>query len=413
MKRLISVVLAVVLLASVFCLNTSAAQSLVLGDINSDGVVSTYDVQRVLSKISGKALPAETAVLADYDFNGSVNNTDAYSVLKCAAGIILPQVLEFESWLTEKAPTCKESGLETSLCKAKNIKRTRTLPKLEHSFVNGVCSGCGLAEDATGRITVNSKSVKFGDSIAKLTATFGAPTEILTDKIPSGTVKYYVYAGDYKNLAIFTCSDKNGVEGIYTTSRGVKITLTEVISFNNISEANSMDGVEFQAYKEAFNKNYPYALYATTQSETKMMYLDSNLATQEKLIFHALNATRAINGKNPLVYDTEFAKVALYHSKDMADNNYFDHTSPNGEEFTDRLEKFGFSPYGAGENIALANVVNGYYFNDLWYNSEGHRENMLYDEFTNIGIGVVGVKHSEYGVPMFYATQNFRWDYDF
>ena len=413
MKRLLSVVLAVVLLLGTLCVSASAAQSLVLGDINSDGVVSTYDVQRVLLKISGKALPSETAVLADYDFNGSVNNTDAYSVLKCAAGIILPQTLLFEAWQTEVAPTCTSTGTESSLCKAKNIKRTRSIPKLEHSFADGVCSGSGWVEDATGRINVNSKTVKFGDSIAKLTQSFGTPTEILTDNISGGAVKYYVYAADYKNLVIFTCSDTKGVIGVYTTSKTLQIVLSEVITFAKANELYSLDDVTFNVYTDTHTNGSPvYSIYATTEPETCILNENSNTTTQEKLIYHSLNAARAINGKAALVYDTEFAKMALYHSKDMADNDYFDHTSPNGEEFTHRLEKFGFSPYGAGENIAVGNAVAAYRFNDLWYNSEGHRKNMLLDDYTNIGIGIASAYSQEYGCQMYYATQNFRLIYE-
>lgn len=411
MKRLLSVFIVVTLLLGSISVCAGAAQSLVLGDINGDGIVSTLDVQKVLSNISGKALPEETAILADYDFSGAVNKTDAGAVLKCAAGITVPQTLVFEDWKTEVQATCKNEGKATSLCKAKNIKRTRTIPKLAHSFADGVCSGCGWVESTEGKISVNAKSIKFGDSIAQLTQSFGAPTEILNDKIPSGTVKYYVYAGDYKNLVIFTCSDTEGVIGVYTTSKTLQITLSEVITFNNADELYSLDNVDFNVFRERFSDGSPvYSMYATTEPQTSFLNENSNFTTQEKLIFHALNATRAINGKTALVYDTEFAKVALYHSKDMADNDYFAHTSPSGEEFTHRLEMFGYPPYYAGENIATGNMVNAYSFNDMWYNSEGHRENMLRDEFTNIGIGIASGYSQQYGAQMYYATQNFRWE---
>ncbi len=413
MKRFLSVIITIAVLTSVFCVSAGASQSLVLGDINSDGIVSTYDVQKVLSNISGKALPEETAVLADYDFSGAVNNTDAGAVLKCAAGITVPQTLVFEDWKTEVQATCKSEGKATSLCQSKNIKRVRTIPKLAHTFVDGVCGGCGFVESVYGKISVNSKSIRFGDSIAQLTQSFGAPTEILSDKIPSGTVKYYVYAEDYKNLVIFTCSDAEGVIGVYTTSETLKITLSEVITFDNAEELYYLDGVDFDVFREAFNDGSPvYSMYATTEPETSALNANSNFTTQEKLIFHSLNATRAINGKAPLVYDAEFAKVALYHSKDMAENDYFAHTSPGGETFGDRLEKFDYPIYYAGENIAAGNMVAAYGFNDMWYNSDGHRENMLYDDFTNIGIGIASAYSQRYGAQMYYATQNFRWDYE-
>ena len=50
-----------------------------------------------------------------------------------------------------------------------------------------------------------------------------------------------------------------------------------------------------------------------------------------------------------------FKSAAYLHSEDMAVNNYFSHTSPNGTTFVQRIEAAGYTNWMAlGENIAEA-----------------------------------------------------------
>lgn len=405
MKKTLSIVLTLVILMGLLCVPANAVQTLVLGDVSGNGVVSTADVQSVLLNIeAGKALPEETAALADYDFNRAVNKTDAYSVLKCAAGIVSQQKLEFTDWQVTKQPTCTSVGAAESVCQAKGIVRTKTIAKLSHSFVDGFCSVCGKADVVAGKLHIKSKSISFGDSISQLTAQFGNPTEILNDITASeAEIKYYVYAQDYNKLVIFTCSD-DGVIGVYTNDSTTQLALSKVITFENVADEYLVDDVYLFGYVDSLGTGEVHALYATTSRETSRMSANTNFTTQEKLIFHCVNGSRAQNNKTALVYDNELAKMALYHSKDMADNNYFDHTSPNGESFSDRINKFNISCMGAGENVAAGNIMSAYDFNDAWYNSDGHRKNMLYD-YTHLGVGVAYNADSDY---IFYSTENFR-----
>ncbi|WP_415383047.1 CAP domain-containing protein [Halosimplex sp. TS25] len=129
----------------------------------------------------------------------------------------------------------------------------------------------------------------------------------------------------------------------------------------------------------------------------------------ERAIHEATNKRRADHGRQTLDYSHHLSAIAVQHSRDMAERDFFDHTSPDGHEAKDRYRKFGHDTRSVGENIALENpdltaspeevarsIVDG------WMNSDGHRENLLRESFRAEGIGV----HLDPNGAV-YATQNF------
>ncbi|WP_260631367.1 CAP domain-containing protein [Neobacillus niacini] len=98
------------------------------------------------------------------------------------------------------------------------------------------------------------------------------------------------------------------------------------------------------------------------------------------------NAQRSKNGLPALKADSQLSSVAQKKSVDMAQNNYFSHTSPTYGSPFDMMRDFGVTYKSAGENIAQGQrtpqeVVTA------WMNSEGHRKNILSANFTHIGVG--------------------------
>ncbi|WP_254824596.1 CAP domain-containing protein [Haloglomus halophilum] len=133
-------------------------------------------------------------------------------------------------------------------------------------------------------------------------------------------------------------------------------------------------------------------------------------ANMERAIHEATNRRREQHDLAPLSYSDHLAAVALQHSRDMAERDYFDHTSPDDEDAAGRYRRFGHDDRSVGENIArrhplptasatdiAAAVVDG------WMNSPGHRENLLRERFEAEGLGVF--VDTDGAV---YATQNFR-----
>ncbi|TDC44182.1 hypothetical protein E1281_34440 [Actinomadura sp. KC345] len=113
------------------------------------------------------------------------------------------------------------------------------------------------------------------------------------------------------------------------------------------------------------------------------------------------NAERAKAGCPALRVDQRLVTAARKHSADMAANDYFSHTSQNGDSPWKRMEDAGYPSPGA-ENIAkghptAAAVVKG------WMDSPGHRANILNCDLRAIGVG----RASGPGGPLW--TQNFGW----
>ncbi|MFF5258867.1 CAP domain-containing protein [Actinomadura viridis] len=113
------------------------------------------------------------------------------------------------------------------------------------------------------------------------------------------------------------------------------------------------------------------------------------------------NKERTARGCAPLRIDSRLVTAARRHSQDMAANDYFDHTSRNGDSPWDRMKAAGYTSPGA-ENIAkgystAAAVVEG------WMKSPGHRANILNCGLKAIGVGMSG------GAGGPWWTQDFGW----
>lgn len=104
-------------------------------------------------------------------------------------------------------------------------------------------------------------------------------------------------------------------------------------------------------------------------------------------VLDLVNVERANEGLPALTWDDDAAEVAYAHSVDMDVRGYFDHTNPDGQKPWDRLSAAGVPWSTAGENIAM-----GYATPEAvmvaWMNSPGHRDNILREGFTHLGIGV-------------------------
>jgi uncharacterized protein YkwD len=97
------------------------------------------------------------------------------------------------------------------------------------------------------------------------------------------------------------------------------------------------------------------------------------------------NRERARAGCGALRVEPALQAAAQLHSRDMADRDYFSHTSPDGRGPGDRAAAQGYRTW-SGENIAVgfptpAAVVRG------WMDSTGHRANILNCGSRSTGVG--------------------------
>ncbi|WP_432418807.1 CAP domain-containing protein [Cytobacillus spongiae] len=122
------------------------------------------------------------------------------------------------------------------------------------------------------------------------------------------------------------------------------------------------------------------------------------ISAVESKVIELTNQERQKNGLPALKADTALSNVAREKSNDMQKNNYFSHTSPTYGSPFDMMRDFGVSYKSAGENIAMGQrtpeeVVKA------WMNSEGHRKNILSNNFTHIGVGYI--ENGNYWTQMF------------
>lgn len=123
----------------------------------------------------------------------------------------------------------------------------------------------------------------------------------------------------------------------------------------------------------------------------------------ENEVAELVNLEREIENLHPLVWDDALGAAASDHSADMAQQNYFSHTSLDGRLFYQRITAAGYAYSTCGENIAAGYstpeaVMSG------WMNSPGHRANILNTAFCDIGVGYAFGSASTY---RHYWTQDF------
>lgn len=113
---------------------------------------------------------------------------------------------------------------------------------------------------------------------------------------------------------------------------------------------------------------------------------NSSVSDIEREVTQLVNVIRAENGLGALTIDETLSQTARAKAVDMAQNNYFSHTSPTYGSPFDMMKQFGVDYNTAGEDIAKGYstaqaVVDG------WMNSPGHRANILNASFTRTGVG--------------------------
>lgn len=156
-------------------------------------------------------------------------------------------------------------------------------------------------------------------------------------------------------------------------------------------------------------------------------------------LHNLINEKRLENDLNPLIICPNLQAAAERHAQDMAENGFCDHEGSDGSSVGDRVISSDYflhtnviyQSYGYAENIAAVNlaqneglcetigpggeviyseengcslstVVNG------WMESPGHEANILYEDFTDTGIGIG--KNTETGITYICQIFGFRVD---
>src|SRR5690606_5212160 len=108
-------------------------------------------------------------------------------------------------------------------------------------------------------------------------------------------------------------------------------------------------------------------------------------AIYSSVLVDLANESRVQNRRAPLVVNPLLEEAARLKAEDMAEKGYFSHVSPDGKSPWYWISGAGYKFIYAGENLAV-DFEYSEDVNEAWLNSPGHRDNILNNQFTEIGI---------------------------
>ena len=109
-------------------------------------------------------------------------------------------------------------------------------------------------------------------------------------------------------------------------------------------------------------------------------------ATRMAQTFSQINAYRKSAGLPALTINAKLTNAAAAHACDLVKMRKLSHTGSNGSDLSDRVKAQGYRYRIVNENIA--DITPASPVAPLWYNSPGHRKNMLEPGITDVGLSL-------------------------
>jgi uncharacterized protein YkwD len=142
------------------------------------------------------------------------------------------------------------------------------------------------------------------------------------------------------------------------------------------------------------DKRKPRAHAAITCANTDVLPTGDNVDQIRAAVLCLHNQIRQQHDLPLLKDNAKLRKAAIGHSADMVDDGYFDHTTPGGTSFVDRILGAGYAKrneaWTLGENLAwgTGDLSTATGVMQAWMNSAGHRANILKRSYKELGIGI-------------------------
>ncbi len=106
-------------------------------------------------------------------------------------------------------------------------------------------------------------------------------------------------------------------------------------------------------------------------------------------IFRLVNEERAQFGLGAVSRNAQLEAQASAYACEMIQFDFFAHENPvTGTTLRERTDEFGYDYAVVGENLAAGQTTPLQAFND-WLASPSHRENILDERFTELGVGIM------------------------
>ncbi|MFC3040219.1 CAP domain-containing protein [Virgibacillus xinjiangensis] len=227
---------------------------------------------------------------------------------------------------------------------------------------------------------VDIEPVSIGDSYTQVSEHFSFTEQVsYQDGLSSYT--FHLSPEDLQKRPLAKISDDLYVQAYFDT-------FTDQLSSIRIMNGDVL--LTHRPYQVEYRGSLPEEPELTDQQWTEIE------KGMEQQVFDITNIIRHQFEKSLVRWEENVSEVAYGHSKDMAEQDYFSHTSLNGDGLKERLALLDIPYMAAGENIAAQypdapSAMHG------WLNSEGHRQALLNEDYTHLGVGVYH----------FHYTQNF------
>lgn len=350
------------------------------GDVTVDQQIDVSDavlLARYLLEDPTALLSRAGVENADADGDGTVDSADVLHIIRMVANQI-PMTQPGDAPVTTATTTATET---------------------EYIYTETTAT-----EPAAPQLTADLEAYPLEVSISVLTGQT-PPNEMLTVNYDIGNVTFAIFANDPKETAVAMAYQDNIVGyylfcNEYTVPKGYRV-----------QEYRDRVGLS-DAEKDEPDAGTLYAVLVM-RKDVKIDFTHlsqkDDLGVFSKLNYYGTNAIRARWGVEPLEWDGDLAHIALNHSTDMATNNFFAHTSFDGTTRKDRMLNAGIDYQYGGENIDYGYVdpfaaLNG------WFNSLDHRNNLLSEKYTHIGVGFAYNESAEF---RYYGTQDFCSYFDY
>lgn len=177
-------------------------------------------------------------------------------------------------------------------------------------------------------------------------------------------------------------SNKNAASVSFGKWNGDKITLT--------IKGKKAGTAKIKVYAKGTNNTVETITVKVKDSSAKAEKKTSASASNDidamiQEVFEIVNQERTAAGKDPLTLDQTLLQVADIRAEELLQK--YSHDRPDGSSCFTAFNDAGIVNVYMGENIA-AGQKSAEQVMDDWMNSPGHRQNILSDDFTRIGIGL-------------------------
>lgn len=128
------------------------------------------------------------------------------------------------------------------------------------------------------------------------------------------------------------------------------------------------------------------------------------LEEQKQQIIALTNNLRHQNGASPLETNSKLFKSSDLKALDMAQNQYFSHTSPENHQLAYYLGQAGYKYKVAGENLAMG-FTSAQGVLDAWEKSPAHYQNLVDSDYKEFGVSLEDGYYNN--IPTVYIVQHF------